>query len=287
MLNYLDEQLTSKEMHINIAKRLHSERKKSGFTLDTLAEKTGYTKPTVQSWEKGWKDGTGLNNIPSLVQLLDLASVYNCTPEYLLCEYDQKSKQLTDVSFETGLLPESIKLIHAPFAALLEQPMDQHGYYHIMYQFLNHLIKNCYPLDSALYNRIIVENIHRRFDASEYKSDIIEGFNAVSITRNVEFAIMSNRLSPEGAIIQYTQAMKAYYMNKGFNDKKISNILNDFRENYIAVSPEGKKQANFTLTSCFMDLVTSFLDSYPANVDSYKDFVDTTREAHIDKLDIK
>lgn len=287
MLNYLDEQLESKEFLISIAKRLHSERIKAGLTLDSLAEKTGYTKPTVQKWEKGWKKEIGNNNLPTLHQLLDLANLYNCTPEYLLCEYDQKSKQLTDVSFETGLLPESIQLLHAPFAALLKQPMDQHGYFHIMYQFLNYVIKNCHPLDSALYNRVIVENISRRFDASEYKSDIIEGFNAVSIMRNVEFAILSNSLSPEDAINHYSQAMKTYYMNKGFNAKKISDILNDFSKNYIAVFPERKKQADFTLTSCFMDLVTSFLDSYPANVDSYKDFVDTTREAHIDKLDIK
>lgn len=287
MINYTDVQLTSKEMHINIAKRLHSERQEAGLTLDTLAEKTGYTKPTVQSWEKGWEDGTGLNRIPRLEQLIDLASVYNCTPEYLLCEYDQKNRQLTDVSLETGLLPESIKLLHDPFAELLKQPMEQHGYLHIMYQFFNHIIKNSHPLESALYNRVIVENISRLFDASEYKADIIEGFNAVSIKRSVEFAIMSNRLSLEDTINHYAQALKAYYINKGFDAKSIDVILNDFRKTYIAISPDKKNQADFTIISCFMDLVNSFLDSYPGNVDSYKDFVDTTREAQIDKLDIK
>lgn len=166
MLNYSYEELDSHTLRAKIAARLHSERENAKLSLDALSERTGYSKPTVQSWEKGWKNGTGENHIPNMEQLIDLASIYNCTPEYLLCEYEQKSKPLTDICFETGLLPENIKSLHKPFLAMLEQPMDSHGYAHIMYQFLNHFIRNYQHLADALYHRVIHENITRRFNDS-------------------------------------------------------------------------------------------------------------------------
>lgn len=287
MLDYTNEQLDSKQMHVNIARRLHSERKKAGFTLITLAEESGYAKPTIFSWEKGWKEGTGENNIPTLQQLLDLSKIYNCTPEYLLCEYDQKTMQLTDVCFETGLLPETIKKLKEPFTALLEQPMEQHGYFHILYQFINHIINNYQPLIDALYNRIIYENVSRRFESSGYKDLILEGFNAVSVDRKTEFAALTNRLSPNITAYFYAKAMEEYYRTKGIDDSEIAVIIHEFQNSFFTISPTGKAQADFTLTTCFMELVNSFLDSYPDNVDSYKNFVDDVRVNHSNEIKIK
>lgn len=287
MLNYSCEELDSKTIKANIAARLHKERENAKLSLDTLSDRTGYSKPTVQSWEKGWKDGSGKNHIPSMDQLIDLAALYNCTPEYLLCEYDQKTKQITDVSFETGLLPNNIQLLHKYFLMLLEQPLEQHGYVHIMYQFLNHLINNYQQLADALYYRVIIENISRRFNASEYKELILEGFKAVSIDRKDAFSLRSGDLASNIGSMLYTQPMIEYFESKGLSTETITNIMNDFHDGYKIISSNEKSQANFVLTECFMDIVNSFLDSYPENVNSYKDFTDSVRKSHIDEIDIK
>ena len=74
MLNYYSKLLTTTDMHASIAKRLHDERLSANLSLDKLAEISGYSKPTVQRWEKGWKDGSGQNIIPTLDQII--------TPEF-------------------------------------------------------------------------------------------------------------------------------------------------------------------------------------------------------------
>ena len=287
MLNETLANITNKELRIKIAKRLHNERKLAKYSLDELARNLNLSKPTVQSWEKGWKEETGKNTIPSMDQLLDLSALYKCTPEYLLCEYEQKSKAITDVCFETGLLPENIQVLHKPFLSMLEQPMDSHGYAHIMYQFLNHFIRNYQPLADALYHRLIHENITRRFNDSRYKELILEGFSAVTINRSDAFAITFGTLASSVEPMLYTQPMVNYYESKGLDTETIRNIMEEFQSCFKAISPSEKNKVNFALTECFMEIVNSFLDSYPDNVNSYIEFVDKTREAHINEIDIK
>ena len=69
MFNYSSDNLTSKEIRVEIGKRLHSERIRAKISLDKLAELSGYSKPTVQRWEKGWKNGTGENTIEILIEI--------------------------------------------------------------------------------------------------------------------------------------------------------------------------------------------------------------------------
>ena len=287
MLNETLVNITNKELRVKIAKRLHDERKLAKYSLDELARKLNFSKPTVQSWEKGWKNGTGQNTIPSMDQLLDLSGLYQCSPEYLLCEYEQKTKPLTDVCFETGLLPANIQSLHGPFLALLEQPMDSHGYVHIMYQFLNHFIENYQQLADALYHRVILENITRRFNTSPYKELILEGFSTVSINRSDAFAITFGTLASSVEPMLYTQPMVNYYESKGLDTETIRNIMEEFQSCFKAISSSEKSKVNFALTECFMEIVNSFLDSYPDNVNSYIEFVDKTREAHINEIVIK
>ena len=287
MLNYSDEELNNRTIKAAIAARLHNERENAKLSLDALSERTGYSKPTVQGWERGWKNGTGENHIPSMEQLIDLASIYNCTPEYLLCEYEQKTKPLTDVCFETGLLPENIQSLHKPFLAMLEQPMTEHGYVHLMFQFLNHFIRNYQPLADTLYHRVIIENITRRFDASPYKELILEGFNTVSINRADAFAITFGTYASTLEPMLYTQPMINYYEQKGLDTETIKNIMQDFTDCFKAISPLEKSKVNFVLTEAFMDIVNSFLASYPDNVNSYIEFVDKTRASHISELNMQ
>lgn len=60
MFNYLSwNEINSKEHRAKVAVLLHNERINANLTLEALEEKTGKSKPTVQSWEKGWFYKTG------------------------------------------------------------------------------------------------------------------------------------------------------------------------------------------------------------------------------------
>lgn len=145
-----------------------------------------------------------------------------------LSEQTGYSKPLTDVCFETGLLPENIQSLHKPFLAMLEQPMDSHGYAHIMYQFLNHFIRNYQHLADALYHRVMHENITRQFNDSQYKELILEGFSAVTINRSDAFAITFGTLASSVEPMLYTQPMVNYYESKGLDSETIRNIMDEF-----------------------------------------------------------
>lgn len=277
MLYFPDyDQPDDKIQKFHIAQRLRSERKKAGFTLTDLVEHSGYSKPTIISWEKGWKEGTGENTIPTLKQVYDLSTIYNCNPGYLLCEYDQPTPQLADVFFETGLLPETAETLKRMFAPLRNQQMDEFGYNHALLQFINHFINHLHPLDDALYHRLIYDNLSHSFESSKYKDLILEGFKYVSVDRSTEFANLTGRLSPDGLFEHYRPELKDFYKNKGIDDYEIAAIIQEFKKYFLVLLPSGKSQADFVLSSCFMELVHSFLDSYPANVNSYKDSVDNS-----------
>ncbi|MBO4912608.1 MAG: helix-turn-helix transcriptional regulator, partial [Butyrivibrio sp.] len=177
MLNYTDELLSSKELHIKIAARLHALRTSARLSLQALADLTGYTKPTVQSWEKGWRDQSGENRIPTLEQLLDLSSVYNCTPEYLLCEYDLPTKQVTDTCRETGLLPENAVQLRNMMASFSSPNLG--GANDLFLAFLNHYLSNITLINELIFNRQTLEFSRIAFEEDPYHDILLEGYNAV------------------------------------------------------------------------------------------------------------
>ena len=151
MFNYSSDNLTSKEIRIEIGKRLHSERMRAKISLDKLAELTGYSKPTVQRWEKGWKYGTGENVIPTLDQIIELCAIYKCSPGYLLCEYPTHTRQAFDATLELGLTEESVnrlQMLH------LHQVDNHHSVdINIFMCFLNYLICHSDYLSQLLKDR--------------------------------------------------------------------------------------------------------------------------------------
>lgn len=105
MINYTEASNT--EMREAIASRIRSERKALNKTQEEFAEIIGYSKPTIISWER--KDG--MNRIPDIDQLITLASVFDCEVGYLLCEYDAKTRNATDICQETGLSAEAVNAL--------------------------------------------------------------------------------------------------------------------------------------------------------------------------------
>lgn len=125
-----------------IASRLASERKRNGYTQETLAETNIASKPTIVSWERA----DGKNRIPTLEQLLELCELYGCEVGYLLGEYDTRTRVATDVCKETGLSEEAVDLI----TKSKEWEEDSLG------RFLNFFIPRCGTIMATLSESIKV-----------------------------------------------------------------------------------------------------------------------------------
>lgn len=99
----------------NIGSRIRDMRKKHNLTQTRLAEEIDRLcndddKESFmsQSTVSGWENGTTL---PPLSKLLALASIFDCDVSYLLCDYDEEKKEVSDVSKLTGLSEASLRRI--------------------------------------------------------------------------------------------------------------------------------------------------------------------------------
>lgn len=90
-----------------IAERLKQERKDHGYTLDRLAKKLNYSRPTIIDWER--KDGQ--NRIPNNDQLIALCNLYDCHISYLLCEIDTPKRDDAPANEATGLDNKAIDVL--------------------------------------------------------------------------------------------------------------------------------------------------------------------------------
>lgn len=96
---------------IEIGDRLKTERKKAGFkNHDELADYIrnhnyrGFTRQTISKWERGLE-------MPPLDILCSLCEPFECELGYLLCEYDCKTRNDTDIRNETGLSEDAINVL--------------------------------------------------------------------------------------------------------------------------------------------------------------------------------
>ena len=285
MLNYSYEEIESKTIKANIAARLHREREKANLSLDALAEKTGYSKPTVQSWEKGWRDGSGKNHIPSMDQLIDLAALYNCTPEYLLCEYDFKTKEITDISLETGLTPESITLLQRMFSSILENPYGG-GANNLFLAFLNHFIESSHLIFELIFNRQMLEWQKYQFENDPDKDEIYNAYVSVGAGGINNEIFKDDLFSKVFQSAKYTQPLIEYFEALGYDTDRIRTLLEKFRDYYDILSATKTKQSDFALSDTFLDIVKDFYRKYPDNVSNYDDFANHQR-THISPERIK
>ena len=86
-----------------IGERIHQERTILGLTMEEFGRFLGTTRQNVSSWEKGTAKGLALDD------LLKMCEIFNCELGYLLCEFDCKTRENTDISAITGLTEEAIE----------------------------------------------------------------------------------------------------------------------------------------------------------------------------------
>ena len=80
-----------------IGERVRLEREKRGLTMEAMADRIGTSRQTVSRWERG--DGVEI----TLNMLLRMCDIFECELGYMLCEYDCKTREATDICKATGL----------------------------------------------------------------------------------------------------------------------------------------------------------------------------------------
>lgn len=87
-----------------IGQRIQAERTnpKRPMTQIMLANRMYTTQNTISNWERG-------KVTPSTDQLTQLAEIFKCDVAYLLCDYDERSKETAAISDATGLSVAAIE----------------------------------------------------------------------------------------------------------------------------------------------------------------------------------
>jgi transcriptional regulator with XRE-family HTH domain len=95
-----------KDKRFIIGERIRQQRLEAGYKRQCdFAEALGLryeSRQTVGAWEQG-------KRLPQLHILLKMCELFDCEIGYLLCEYDCKTREVTDISAATGLSEQSIK----------------------------------------------------------------------------------------------------------------------------------------------------------------------------------
>ena len=71
-------------------RNIYSERIRAGKTTDEVATAVGVTRSSVIKWESGSVEPSGTN-------LVKLANLFGCTPDYLLDMTDERTGQATRI----------------------------------------------------------------------------------------------------------------------------------------------------------------------------------------------
>lgn len=255
--NYWKIDLTNEKTKANIATRLHTERINAGLSLDGLALKIGYSKPTVVKWEKGWKNNEGNNTIPTLDQLIALAKLYNCTPDYLLCEYDCKTKEMTDINRETGLTPTSIELLQKISSTKHGDPNFDVNC--LFLSFLNYFIENSASIYEPLLQRQKLASLQKDFDNEGTDKDIIrKSCEAFGLNSTINADPQNNHLDN----LPFKHLLKNHLAKTDDKDRS-DELAQKCIKYYTVLTPTKIKLSEFSLYDSFLDIVKDFFKKYP------------------------
>lgn len=95
-----------------IGKRIRGERKKLGINQEELGERimklingeVCVAQNTISGWETG-------KQIPPINQILALSKIFGCDCGYILCDYDERTKDSSEICTATGLSEESVNYL--------------------------------------------------------------------------------------------------------------------------------------------------------------------------------
>lgn len=89
--------------------RIRKERQEKGFTQGALAKYlhlSAESRQSINNYENG-------KRLPAFEDFLSMLALFECEAGYLLCEYDCKTKDATNITAKTGLSEKAINKIVA------------------------------------------------------------------------------------------------------------------------------------------------------------------------------
>lgn len=273
MLDYGN--IDDKTIRSEIASRLHDERKKAALTLDRLALELKYSKPTVMNWEKDWDKKTGKNVVPNYEQLKNLAALYNCEIGYLLCEYTAKTKQISDICSEIGILPQAADKLHNIYKEALEHNIES---FEIFLSFLCYCINNMDPLIELINEKKNLNILKTELENDEDKSLIIDGYTVYknkteySTKENPDIIELKNSEYLQKSDFVIRNILKLRYAQKGFDEERANELANKVIKYYDVLSQKKLKTLDFSISDSFLDIVKSYLKSESADKE-FKEFI--------------
>ncbi len=289
MFNYLSwNEINSKEHRAKVAVLLHNERINANLTLEALEEKTGKSKPTVQSWEKGWFYKTGENILPSLECLSILSDLYECSPEYILCLESEKTKAKTDISSTIGLTEDSINILQKLFSDELSMPSerawkeipDRYNPYNVLLDqewkivllsFLNFFIQNIEQFSDFLSRRRPLSLLQKGLEKEKYHSMLREAYISV---RNAIHEDPDNAIKEPISLTKLLTAQSLMTYLDHFYFERATELDALFWKYLPVLTPSHLKQSDYAISETFMDIVKSYFDDVFNKTEKYHDFVD-------------
>lgn len=89
-----------------IGARIAAERKRIGYSMEEMGEKLNINRRTVENWEKE-------KTSPGVFDLVRLCELFECDFGYIVGEYGEKTRPVTDIKKETGLSSDAIEVLQA------------------------------------------------------------------------------------------------------------------------------------------------------------------------------
>jgi len=273
MIDYYIDVISSNKIRREIAKRLHSERQKANLSLEQLAERTGYSKPTVQRWEKGWKEGTGENIIPTLDQLIELCAIYQCSPGYLLCEHDTRTRQAFDAALALGLTEDSIKPFQEDVIYQLNTLRPDPGLPFMC--FLNYLLSHMTTIRDFFSERAYNEH-WERLASKQPGIEVARDALRTPEIQHMIYHIRDFRDTDEKNqhFIDELKKLLVKYYDKHRPDNLTTEYLVERTIAYCGyVHPNILRQNDFAISNAFLDTVKEFFANYENELAAYNEFI--------------
>ena len=89
-----------------IGNRITEARKRAGLSKAEVERRCPFSRQTLTAWERG-------DSSPGVDDLARLAALFGCDFGYLVGEYEERTRPVTDIRAETGLSPEAIEVLQA------------------------------------------------------------------------------------------------------------------------------------------------------------------------------
>lgn len=89
---------------VGIGKRITAARESAGFSKAAAEKVLLISRQTLTAWEKG-------DTSPGINDLSRLCRVFDCDFGYIIGEYEERTRPVTDIRAETGLSPQAIEAL--------------------------------------------------------------------------------------------------------------------------------------------------------------------------------